>query len=114
MLPRKYRLDLARSFPRFKKYALSIKTPFFTLLWLPKKVPFTTQVGFVVSNRIGKAVVRNQSRRLLREAIYQNLSILPAEVDLILIASPRTHEATVEVLKSNIASALNMVGKQTR
>jgi len=49
------------------------------------------RVGIVVSNKVsGKAVLRNQIRRRIREAIRDNDSNMRANVDLVITALPTT------------------------
>ena len=53
----------------------------------------TNRVGFTVSKKLGKAVVRNRVRRRLREIIRLNSDRLEQGYDLILVARTRAVEA---------------------
>src|ERR1700760_1697092 len=52
------------------------------------------RVGITVSGKVGNAVVRNQVKRRLREAVRHELPSLP-EVDLVLVARASATRATV-------------------
>lgn len=45
-----------------------------------------TRVGFSASKRIGNAVVRNRTRRLLRHALQAHLSLIEPGWDIVIIA----------------------------
>ena len=109
MLPKQNRLNLAKFFPIFKKYAYAQKTPLFTLLWKTKVDYEYPRIGFVVSNKIGKAVVRNRIRRILREVVSESLADLPPKLDLILIANFKTGQANFEQLKTMYTPTLERI-----
>jgi ribonuclease P protein component len=52
-----------------------------------------SRVGLVVSRRVGKAVIRNRVKRLLREVFRRQKSLLEEPLDVILIpqGKPREH-----------------------
>lgn len=50
----------------------------------------STRVGITTSKKIGNAVMRNRSRRIIREAVRQLLPELKKGYDLILVARGRT------------------------
>jgi ribonuclease P protein component len=61
------------------------------LLWLSigtNTLPHN-RYGFVTSKQLGKAVVRNRTRRLLREAVRHAHPFLVPGYDMVFIARPR-------------------------
>ncbi len=64
-----------------------------------------SRYGFVVSKRVGKAVVRNRLKRLLREILRQTL--LKPGWDIVFIARPQAATANFADLRSLILSLLS-------
>ncbi|HJG91422.1 MAG TPA: ribonuclease P protein component [Brachybacterium massiliense] len=73
------------------------------------------RVGFVVSKRIGNAVVRNRVTRRLREIIRPHLATLPAGSAIVVRALPGIDEQPFSALKDDVDSALRSAsGKLAR
>ena len=73
------------------------------------------RVGFVVSKRIGNAVVRNRVTRRLREIIRPHLATLPAGSAIVVRALPGIDEQPFSALKADVDSALRSAsGKLAR
>jgi ribonuclease P protein component len=64
-----------------------------------------TRYGFSVSSRVGGAVVRNRTKRRLREIIRQIQ--LNTGWDLIIIARPTSAGVEYKELKSSVSNLLN-------
>src|SRR5699024_4296658 len=64
------------------------------------------RVGFVVSKRIGNAVVRNRVTRRLREIIRPHLAALPPGTAVVLRALPGIDEQPFAALRGDVDSAL--------
>ena len=62
----------------------------------------TNRVGFTVSKKLGKAVVRNRVRRRMREIIRLNSNRLEQGYDLILVARTRAVEAEYSRLERDL------------
>ena len=60
------------------------------------------RVGFTVSRKMGKAVVRNRVRRRLREIMRLNQNCLEQGYDLILVARTRAVEADFRRLEADV------------
>lgn len=73
------------------------------------------RVGFVVSKRIGNAVVRNRVTRRLREIIRPHLATLPAGSAIVVRALPGIDAQPFNALKDDVDSALGSAsGKLAR
>jgi ribonuclease P protein component len=69
------------------------------------------RVAFIAGTRLGNAVVRNRSKRVMREAA--RAVGLPAEgCDVLLMATPRTRDAGADVLVAELARLLKKAGIQ--
>ena len=89
------RLDFKRTYKRGK----TVKNRFFVLYYAPNQSG-TRQIGFSVSKKIGKAVVRNRVKRKLREACRLNLELFPVGYNYIFIArSPLQYAKFDEIEK---------------
>lgn len=82
---------------------------------LPNGLPHS-RFGFVVSGRVGKAVVRNRVRRRLREAIRRRLAQIEKGYDVVIIARPEvavtSHDKLVEALDGLLRRAGVLANKQ--
>ena len=58
------------------------------------------RLGLSVSRKLGKAVVRNRWKRLLREAFRLRREQLPAGIDLVVIPRGDTEPTLAELLES--------------
>ena len=74
-----------------------------TLLTQEEEAP---RVGFVVSKKIGNAVVRNRVTRRLREIVRPHLETLPAGSAIVLRALPGIEGQAFAELREDVDSAL--------
>lgn len=114
MLSKENRLNLSKEFYRLKKRGAVIKDPFYTILWLTQKEKEApSKLGFVVSNKLGKAAFRNRIRRILREVCREILHLLPRGLNIAVIASPRVASCDREVLKKSLSKSFTSLYNRT-
>ncbi|MGO1505960.1 MAG: ribonuclease P protein component [Brachybacterium sp.] len=70
------------------------------------------RVGFVVSKKIGNAVVRNRVTRRLREIIRPHLATLPAGSAVVLRALPGIEDQPFSTLKDDVDSGLDSASRK--
>ena len=95
--PKAARLTRATAFARVKKYGRSFPGRLLVLGVLTEAEPDPdtgSRVGFVTSRRVGGAVVRNQVRRHLREAVRHTRPQLRAGCWIVVIARNYAARAT--------------------
>ena len=77
----------------------------------PGMLPAVARVGVTVSSKVGEAVVRSRVKRKLREAIRQELSLLPP-VDLVIVARASAVQAGVAELRAWLRRAATRIRKE--
>jgi len=85
--------------------------PGLVLQALPRDDADPVRLGFTVTKKIGNAVIRNRTRRRLKEAARLVLAELPVTgVDLVLIGRAATRQRPFSVLKADFRRALAKAG----
>jgi ribonuclease P protein component len=82
------RLRRSEDFQTVWSIGKSWKHPLFIIWAMPNELPYS-RVGIVASRKVGKSVIRNRTRRLLKEAarhIYTNIN---PGWDIVLVARSR-------------------------
>ena len=108
-LPRSSRLRRTSDYRRVQGRGRKIRRRSLLVLWLPRRDHPVPRIGLTVSKKVGKAVVRNQVKRWLREAIRHELHRLVRPVDIVLIAHPRAASASASALRDEVRSAFREV-----
>lgn len=81
------RLRRPSDFFYVRKHGRRTKHPHLTINFVVNELPHN-RYGFVTSKKIGNAVVRNRTKRYLREATYQLHPQLISGYDIVVIARP--------------------------
>ncbi len=85
--------------------------PGLVLQVLPRDDQGPVRVGFTVTKKIGNAVIRNRTRRRLKEAARLVLADYPATAtDLVLIGREGTRGRDFAALQADLRRALAKVG----
>lgn len=85
MLQKKYRMKKNSQFDYIFKKGKTLKHSKL-LIFYSKTSSSSPKIGVVVSKKIGNSVTRNHTKRLIREAIQQNLSSLNNKYNYIFVA----------------------------
>jgi ribonuclease P protein component len=97
--PRSRRLTLDSEFHRVRTKGSSIRGETLTIGFLKNAELSAARAGFITSRRVGTAVVRNRTRRRLREIFRKHQHELNAGVWIVTVASPRAAGQTFPVLE---------------
>ena len=84
-MKRRYRIRENQRFQEIRRQGVSYSDKLIVICFLPNELPYS-RFGFSVSNRIGKAVVRNQVKRRLRESIRLRMASIQPGWDVVFIA----------------------------
>lgn len=86
-MDRQLRLHRNADFQRLRRDGLVKRHPDLLLSYIPNNLPHN-RYGFITAKRLGKAVVRNRIRRLLREAVRLHHPQVKPGYDMVFIARP--------------------------
>ena len=108
VLPKPYRLRKSSQFKRVYEKARRFSCPSIVLLVLKNEVS-EPRVGISVSTKVGKAVVRNRLKRLVREAFREFLpKIVP--VDIVVVLRTEAVGSSFVSIKSELNNLLTKAG----
>ncbi|QXM07023.1 ribonuclease P protein component [Crassaminicella indica] len=86
------RLREDTAFKRIYSKGNSLANKYLVLFYLKKKQEYN-RVGFIASKKVGKSVIRNRARRLMKEAFRLYSSDIQRGYDLIFIARVNMKDA---------------------
>jgi ribonuclease P protein component len=84
-MEKRYRLKRNADFQRIRRQGQSWANRLLVLMAVPNSLDHS-RFGFSVSRRLGKAVVRNRVKRLMRETVRRQKERIPAGWDVVWIA----------------------------
>jgi len=106
---RSHRILSAADFHRARQVGKAYRDPRLVMLVRPNGLE-TTRFGFVTSRKLGKAVVRNRVRRLMREAARQTCDQMRGGFDVVLIATGPAVGSTLQEISDAVSSLASKAG----
>ncbi len=106
---KRYRLRSNRQFQRVRREGRSWAHPLLILCALPNDLEHS-RFGFSVSHWVGKAIVRNRARRLMREATRLRQGEIKEGWDLVFIARNPIQEANFKQVDQAVEQLLRQAG----
>ena len=104
-MKRQYRLRRNSDFQRVRHLGKFYASPVMVLAFLRNELDHS-RFGFVVSERIGKAVQRNQIKRRLREATRLRITDIKPGFDLVFIARKPISQACYTDIERSLEGLL--------
>ena len=101
MLPKSNRLKKRKEFAYIYKKGKRFNSKNLSLIETESKLNLT-KIGFSVSNKIGKAVVRNKIKRQLRFIVRKQLNNLRIHQNFVLIAHPTIVECDFSKIEAEV------------
>jgi len=108
-MEKRYRLAHSGQFKRVRSEGRSWSHPLLVLCALENGLPYS-RFGFSVGKHVGKAVVRNRIKRLMREAVRARLTCVSPGWDVVLIARAEIANADL----SRIGEALDFLLRRAK
>ena len=116
-LERARRIRKRADFTRIQDGGERISTRHFLLLFerrAAEAAPTASRLGVVASRKVGNAVARNRAKRLIREVFRQHAHLVPADVDLVVIARAGAHELALADATAELATAFPKMARRIR
>lgn len=109
MIPKTNRLKKNKQFSFIYKHGQTKHTSLLSLSFVKTKFkPY--KIGFTVSKKIGKSVIRSKVKRRLREAFRAIMPFVNINYNYIVIARPEIASATFDEIKCALISVLKKAG----
>jgi ribonuclease P protein component len=102
---RRFRLTRSEDFKRVRRSGKSYAHPLVVLIVQKSDQP-RVRVGVAAGRTVGTAVIRNRTKRLLREAMRTLIPNIASGLDLILIARPGLATASLEDTRQALLNLL--------
>ncbi len=108
MLPAGHRIRKSKEFDLIRSEGSKYKTDHFMFVMRTVKKEdknptyLYPRFGFIVSKKIGKAVVRNQVKRWLREAVRVELDNFPKDAEVTIVAFEGAEKSNFEELHTEL------------
>ena len=104
-MKQKFRIRENERFQEIRQKGKSFSDRYLVLSFLPNTLPYS-RFGFVVTSRLGSAVVRNRIKRQLRECIRLRMNTIQPGWDVVIIARQAIKDADYHTMDAGCARLL--------
>ena len=108
IIKKEYRVKTEKDFQRVFHQGSSVANRQLVLYVYPKHDQEHFRVGLSVGKKIGNAVVRNQIKRYLRQALLELKPFIQKDIDFILIARPDIKTKSMAQIKKSMVHVMNL------
>jgi len=109
-MQRRLRLRSRKDFRRVYRDGRSVANSRFVVYWRRRSEPGPFRLGVSASARLGKAVVRNRARRMVKEIVRLNADKLRDQVDLVIIVRKPALELGFRDMEKSVLHLLRKAG----
>lgn len=111
MLPRKFRLKKKKEFNNTYQKGKSFANPYLVLYFIENNNNMDrSKIAFAVGKKLGKAVVRNNIKRKMREACRNQLFRIKAKYYIIFIARAKIKGISYQDVEKQMLGLLQKAG----
>ena len=107
--PRDERMQSQQEFDQVKREGVSCSGQYLVLAANFRPLESSKRVGFIISKRVGRAVIRNRVRRRLREVYRLRRQGILGGYRMVLIARPAAALAGFELLDAEFARLFSSI-----
>src|SRR5262245_34875370 len=107
---RQVRIKQRRDFARARLEGRRLAGPGLVANWRTLPTDSPSRLGVITAGRIGNAVARNRTRRLLRETFRLHQHELATPVDLVLVARPALVGKSFDAVEKDLLTMLRKAG----
>ena len=105
-MQRRHRLQRSADFEQLRKHGRRWNHPLVLLIVYQTNLPIS-RFAFSASRRVGKAVVRNRAKRLLREAVRGHLTAISSGWDCLFVVRSAAAQATFKEVEEAVIQLLS-------
>ncbi|MGN1208371.1 MAG: ribonuclease P protein component [Christensenellales bacterium] len=109
MIKKENRLKKRKQFAYLFKNGSHKGDEFIGLVYLPLKTK-NFKVGYSVSKKVGKAVVRNKVKRRLKECVLSFSNLIKNEFYIIVVAKPQIVNLKFDEMKTKLKTLFDKAG----
>jgi ribonuclease P protein component len=110
MVKHSFRLTRSADFKRVRRLGKSYAHPLLVLTVMPNDGLPVPRIGIAVSRWIGNAVVRNRTKRRIRESIFPLTPLIQTGFDMVLVARQPINQADFKDIQAAVNLLLGKAG----